>query len=98
MDSYVRALVNVAWWITRHKHMRRYYWRNTLLTALMGAKKFDFAQSTMLMFTHLGPQSIHVRNELDGNIDYALHQASYPRQPGPQQTGPQLPVVSVEHV
>ncbi len=85
------ALVRVAWWMTRHKHVRRYYWRNTLLTAMMGAKKFDFAQSMMLMFTHLGPQSVHVRKELDTNIDYAIHQATYPRQ-----TEPRLPVVTVD--
>jgi len=89
----LRALAKVAWWMTGHKGVRRYYWRNTLRTAWMGVNQFDFAQSMMLMFTHLGPQSEHVRQELETNIDYAKRQARYPRQ-----TSAHLPVVSAEPV
>ncbi len=87
----LKALVGLAWWMTKRKDVRRYYWRNVWQTAWLGGGKFDFAQSMMMMFMHLGPQSKHVCRELDVNIDYAQHQASYPRQ-----TEPQLTVVSRE--
>jgi radical SAM superfamily enzyme YgiQ (UPF0313 family) len=77
---FFRALLKAAWWMTKNKSVRRYYWRNTLKTLFMGRGKFSFAQSQMVLYMHYEKQSKFVSDQLAVNIDYAINKASYPRQ------------------
>lgn len=92
----VRALARLAWWMTRRRETRWLYWRNSLLALLGGVQRFDFAQSMMLMYLHLGPQSQHVTRLVDQAIDFAEHEAEYPRQIDPAElaSSANLPIVA----
>ena len=39
----LKGFFHMMWWMTRNKTVRRYYWRNTLLSLWMGLDKFDAA-------------------------------------------------------
>ena len=45
----------------------------------MGMAKFEFCQSHMAAFMHLGKQSARVGKEMQGGIDFAKEIATYPR-------------------
>lgn len=75
----LRALLTMMVWMTKNGAVRRYYWRNTLRTLVMGANKFDYAQSLMLTYMHFENQARRTIRELDTNIDFATNHASYPR-------------------
>jgi hypothetical protein len=93
----MRSLVSTAWWMTRNKSVRRFYWRNTLKTLLMGFHKFDYAQRMMTMYRHFERQSQSVTKQMDANIDFAMNHATYPRQVVPQPAGiPVLPVLPAQ--
>lgn len=74
-----RGIFNTMVWMTRNRSVRRYYWRNTLLTLGMGAARFELAQTLMMSYRHFETQSRHVISELERNIDFATNEASYPR-------------------
>ena len=73
------ALVQIAWWATCTPKVRWHYWGNTLRTMFMGMAKFEFCQSHMAAFMHLGNQTARVEVDMQVNIDYARNGASYPR-------------------
>lgn len=76
----IRSLLRTAWWMTKNKSVRWYYWRNTIRTLFLGMDKFDYAQRMMAMFRHFQRQSQYVINQVDVNIDFAIHHATYPRE------------------
>ena len=73
-----KALTRIAWWMTRNPQVRRHYWMNTLRTLPMGMAKFEFCQSHMAAFMHLGAQADRVAAEMQTGIDFANHTATYP--------------------
>lgn len=91
-----KALAKIAWWMTRNPQVRWHYWRNTLQSLPMGMAKFEFCQSHMAAFMHLGKQSARVGNEMQVGIDFARDVATYPRstQTMPPVERPLLPMVS----
>jgi hypothetical protein len=86
----LRGFLSTALWMTSRKAVRWYYWRNTLLTMLMGSKKFDVAQTLMAMYMHFEKQARCVTRELDENIEFSLHAAAFPRmiEPSPATNAP----------
>ncbi|MEO8498633.1 MAG: B12-binding domain-containing radical SAM protein, partial [Planctomycetota bacterium] len=92
----LRGLLSMMWWMTRDKSVRRYYWRNSFRSLLMGFDKFDAAQTMMMSYMHFKKQSRHVVQQLDINIDFAIHRASYPRMMEPASGSAQLTVVRSE--
>lgn len=74
-----KALVRIAWWMTRNPSVRRHYWANTLRTVPMGMAKFEFCQSHMAAFMHLGKQTARVATEMEAGINFARNVATYPR-------------------
>jgi radical SAM superfamily enzyme YgiQ (UPF0313 family) len=91
-----RALMKIAWWMTTRPEVRWHYWANTLRSLPMGMAKFEFCQSHMAAFMHLGKQSARVAVEMQNGIDYAKNGASYPRSTNTLQHAgqPLLPVVT----
>lgn len=73
------ALVQIMWWMTCNPAVRWHYWSNTLRTAFMGFAKFEFAQTEMAAFMHLGKQASRVQREMQLGIDFARNGAPYPR-------------------
>lgn len=92
-----KALTKIAWWMTCNPKVRWHYWRNTLRSIPMGMAKFEFCQSHMAAFMHLGKQSDRVGGEMQMGIDFALNTATYPRSTKdlPKTTQPLLPVVTL---
>jgi len=74
-----RALVQIAWWMTRNPKVRCHYWKNTIRTMFMGLAKFEFCQSHMAAFMHLGNQTERVQSDMQMGINFAQNQAPYPR-------------------
>lgn len=74
-----KALVQIAWWMTKNPQVRWHYWSNTIRSAMMGMAKFEFCQSHMAGFMHLGRQTLRAGQEMQVGIDYAQHGAVYPR-------------------
>lgn len=73
------ALFKICWWMTCNPKVRWHYWRNTLQSMFMGFAKFEFCQSHMAAFMHLGKQTARVEKEMQVGIDYAKNTATYPR-------------------
>ena len=93
----LKGLLRLAWWMTRNPHTRRRYWRNSLRTAFMGRGRFKYAQAAMMMYMHFARQSEHVLEQLDASIQFAKHEATYPRQLESAASPVELPIVeSVE--
>ena len=74
-----RALIQIAWWMTRQPDLRWHYWRNTWSSLLMGMARFEFCQSHMAGFMHLKKQTARAGQEMQVGIDYAKFNAAYPR-------------------
>ena len=74
-----KALVQIAWWMTCNRSVRYHYWSNTIQTLFMGMAKFEFCQSHMAAFMHLGKQAARVEKEMQLGIDFATLHATYPR-------------------
>jgi radical SAM superfamily enzyme YgiQ (UPF0313 family) len=93
----VMAFFRIAWWMTCNSSVRWCYWKNTLLSVFMGPAKFEFCQSHMAAFMHLGRQAARVELEMKSAIDFAVHTATYPRKtkPAPQPAESPLPLISV---
>jgi hypothetical protein len=79
----IRAMIRLAWWMTRQRELRRLYWRNSFIGLAIGLRRFDYMQRMMLMYRHLGPQARHIASLIDGNIEFAEQQAPYPRKWAP---------------
>ena len=75
----LRGLAHTAWWMLTHRDVRWLYLRNSWLTLWMGINKFDYAQQMMSLYMHFARQTEVVKNQLDVNIDFAMHHAPYPR-------------------
>jgi hypothetical protein len=92
-----KALARIAWWMTRNPKVRWHYWSNTLRTLPMGMAKFEFCQSHMAAFMHLGKQSDRVAVEMQMGIDFAKGKATYPRSTAdlPNRKEDLLPVVAL---
>jgi len=90
------ALTRIAWWMTRNSEVRWHYWRNTLQSIPMGMAKFEFCQSHMAAFMHLGKQAARVAKEMQVGIDFAKDVATYPRSTKdlPVKNQPLLPVMA----
>ena len=90
------ALTRIAWWMTRNSEVRWHYWRNTLQSIPMGMAKFEFCQSHMAAFMHLGKQAARVAKEMQVGIDFAKDVATYPRSAKdlPVKNQPLLPVMA----
>lgn len=90
------ALTRIAWWMTRNSEVRWHYWRNTLQSIPMGMAKFEFCQSHMAAFMHLGKQAARVAKEMQVGIDFAKDVATYPRSTKdlPAKNQPLLPVMA----
>lgn len=80
----LRGLIATAIWMTRHRSLRWSYWRGSLATLWTGFARFDYFQRMMAMYPHFDRQSRHVIEQLDVNIDFALHHATYPRMLEPE--------------
>ncbi|HQX52325.1 MAG TPA: DUF4070 domain-containing protein, partial [Planctomycetaceae bacterium] len=91
-----KALIRIAWWATCTPKVRWHYWGNTVRSAFMGFAKFEFCQSHMAAYMHLGKQTARVEVDMTVNIDYAKNIASYPRSTKDLPHTPllQLPVLS----
>ena len=91
-----KALIRIAWWATCTPKVRWHYWGNTVRSAFMGFAKFEFCQSHMAAYMHLGKQTARVEVDMTVNIDYAKNIASYPRSTKdlPHTASLQLPVLS----
>jgi len=91
-----KALIQIAWWMTRNPSVRWHYWGNTVRSIFMGMQKFEFCQSHMAAFMHLGKQTARVEHEMQLGIDFAKETATYPRSTAdlPTSQQPLLPVVS----
>ena len=91
-----KALVKIAWWMTGNPKVRWHYWKNTIRTVFMGMAKFEFCQSHMAAFMHLGNQTARVQTDMQVCIDYARSSATYPRSTRdlPRMSEPLLQVVS----
>ena len=92
-----KALARIAWWMTKNPKVRWHYWSNTLRTLPMGMAKFEFCQSHMAAFMHLGKQSDRVAVEMQMGIDFAKGKATYPRSTAdlPNRKEDLLPVVAL---
>ena len=92
----VIAFFRIAWWMTCNPSVRWSYWKNTLLSVFMGPAKFEFCQSHMAAFMHLGRQTARVEKEMKSAIEFAVHTATYPRQtqPVPQAAASPLSLIS----
>lgn len=73
------ALGRIAWWMTKNPQTRKYYWRNTFRSALLGFAKFEFCQTQMAAYMHLGHQTGRVQRDMQVNIQFAREQKFYPR-------------------
>ena len=91
------ALIRIAWWMTRNPKVRWHYWGNTIRSIFMGMARFEFCQSHMAAFMHLGNQTSRVQSDMQINIDFARNAATYPRSTKdlPQSNQPLLQVASV---
>ncbi len=91
-----KALTRIAWWMTKNPQTRWHYWMNTLRSLPMGMAKFEFCQSHMASYMHLGKQSVRAASEMLVGIDYAKNGASYPRSIKglPNSGQPLLPVMA----
>ncbi|MEZ6061686.1 MAG: B12-binding domain-containing radical SAM protein [Planctomycetaceae bacterium] len=91
-----KALARIAWWMTRNRQVRRHYWINTLRALPMGMAKFEFCQSHMAAFMHLGAQADRVATEMQVGIDFANDVATYPLSTDdlPSAVKPLLPVAA----
>lgn len=76
---FFKGLFKIAWWMTKNKSVRKYYWRNSIKTLFMGRGKFSYAQTQMVLYMHFERQTRYVSDELAVNIDFAINKASYPR-------------------
>lgn len=74
-----KALTKIAWWMTCHPKVRWHYWQNTIRTVFMGMARFEFCQSHMAAFMHLGNQTARVQTDMQVCIDFARNSATYPR-------------------
>ena len=91
-----KALAKIAWWMTQNSGVRRHYWSNTVRTLFMGIAKFEFCQSHMAAYMHLGKQAERVAVEMQMGIDFANDVATYPHSTDdlPASAQPLLPVVT----
>ena len=91
-----KALIQIAWWITKNPQVRWHYWGNTVRSLFMGMKKFEFCQSHMAAFMHLGKQAVRAGKEMQMGIDFAKNLAEYPRSTKdlPKTGQPLLPVMA----
>lgn len=92
-----KALIQIAWWMTKNPQVRWHYWGNTIRSIFMGMKKFEFCQSHMAAFMHLGNQTARVEKEMQMGIDFATDIATYPRSTKdlPQSNQPLLQIAAV---
>ncbi len=74
-----KALIRIAWWMTQNPKTRWHYWENTIRSVFMGLARFEFCQSHMAAFMHLGNQTSRVQSDMQTNIDFARNYATYPR-------------------
>ncbi|MEM7313690.1 MAG: DUF4070 domain-containing protein, partial [Planctomycetota bacterium] len=81
----LKGLFATATWMLARPEIRKLYLRNCLKTARHGIASFDYAHRMMSMYMHFQPQTEHLCSELDRNIDFALHDAPYPRMVEPGQ-------------
>ncbi len=90
------ALVQIAWWMTKKPELRWHYWGNTIRSFFMGMAKFEFCQSHMAAYMHLGNQTARVQVDMQSGIDFAKNIATYPRSTKdmPKANQPLLAVVS----
>lgn len=91
-----KALIRIAWWMTKNPRVRWHYWGNTIRSIFMGMKKFEFCQSHMAAFMHLGKQTARVEVEMQMGIDFSHNIATYPLSTRslPKALKPLLPVVA----
>ncbi|MDA0589186.1 MAG: DUF4070 domain-containing protein [Planctomycetota bacterium] len=76
----LRGYFGIAFRLTFKRSTCRLYWRNSILTFLMGPAKFEYAHGLMASFLHFEQQSQHIRDSIDVAIDFATNHATYPRQ------------------
>ncbi len=91
------ALIRIALWMTRNRDVRWHYWGNTIRSMFMGMARFEFCQSHMAAFIHLGNQTSRVQSDMQTNIDFARNVATYPRSTKdlPQSNQPLLQITPV---
>lgn len=74
-----RGFVRVAAGLLGDRTTRRLYLRNAWKTLWMGPDKFEFAHTLMASYLHFRNQANNMHAELDRSIEFAKHQADYPR-------------------
>lgn len=74
-----RGFVNIAWKLLKNRDTRWLYLRNAWKTMLMGPEKFEFAHTIMGGYLHFEKTTKNMLQELENSIEFAMHEASFPR-------------------
>ncbi len=96
----LRGFFNVARSLLRQRETRGHYLKTAWSAMWLGFQKFEYAHTTMGAYLHFRRQALAMQAELAKSIEYAKHEASYPRSVAHMSAGDssarRLPVVVAE--
>ena len=91
-----RGFTHISTRMLKNPKTRGLYLRNAWKTLWMGLEKFEFAHTMMGGYLHFEKTTANMLKELDNSIEFAMHEATFPRSVLDMKQRPEAPLPVVQ--